>query len=146
MPADAEAVAILSAVRVGPPDPEIVALEARLRAAQLAADVAALDALLADGLLFTGPDGRLATKAEDLAAHAAGAVRIRAHVPRELCIRRVGLTVAVTALLTDLVVDVAGGPTVAGTYRYTRIWAREGAVTAAEWRVVGGHVSAVAPA
>jgi hypothetical protein len=55
---------------VGAPDPEIVELEARLRAAQLAADVVALDALIAEDLLFVGPDGRLATKSQDLEAHA----------------------------------------------------------------------------
>jgi hypothetical protein len=48
----------LDAALVGAPDPEIVELEARLRAAQLAADVAALDVLIADDLLFVGPDGR----------------------------------------------------------------------------------------
>jgi hypothetical protein len=49
----------LDAALVGAPDPEIVELEARLRAAQLAVDVAALDVLIADDLLFVGPDGRL---------------------------------------------------------------------------------------
>lgn len=132
-------VAPLQAALVGAPDPEIVALEARLRAAQLAADVDALDALLADALLFTGPDGRLGTKAEDLAAHGSGAVRVRAHEPDELRVRRVGADVAVVALRTRLVVEV-GGATVAGVYRYTRVWARE---DGGPWRVVGGHVSAV---
>jgi hypothetical protein len=77
------AFARMDAVRIGAPDPEIVALEARLRAAQLAADVAALEALIAPDLLFTGPDGQLATREEDRAAHASGAVRFQAHEPRE---------------------------------------------------------------
>ncbi|HEY6081060.1 MAG TPA: nuclear transport factor 2 family protein, partial [Polyangiaceae bacterium] len=59
----------LQQVLVGPDDPEIVALEAALRSAQLAADVATLDQLIAEELLFTGPDGKLGTKAQDLAAH-----------------------------------------------------------------------------
>jgi Domain of unknown function (DUF4440) len=59
----------LAAVLVGAPDAEIVELEARIRAAQLGADVAALDALIDEDLLFTGPDGTLGTKAQDLAAH-----------------------------------------------------------------------------
>jgi hypothetical protein len=131
-------VALLAGVLVGEPDPEIVACEARIRAAQLDADVAALDALIADALLFTGPDGALGTKAEDLAAHGSGAVRFRAHEPEELRVRRVGADVAVSALRARLAVEV-GGTTVAGTYRYTRVWAREGGA----WRVVGGHVSPV---
>ena len=129
----------MTAALVGAPDPEIVVLEARLRDAQLGADVRALDALIADALLFTGPDGLLGTKAQDLAAHASGAVRFRAHEPEELRVRRVGPAVAVTALRARLAVEV-GGTLVGGTYRYTRVWARE---RGAPWRVVAGHVSAV---
>jgi len=129
----------LSAVLVGPADSEIVALEARLREAQLAADVPALDALIAEDLLFAGPDGRLATKRQDLAAHASGMIRFRAHVPEELRVRRVGSNVAVASLCARLEVEVSGAVS-RGTYRYTRVWARE---SNTPWRVVGGHVSPV---
>ena len=132
-------VTMMAAVLVGTADPEIVGLEARLRAAQLQADVAALDALLAETLLFTGPDGTLGTKQQDLAAHGSGAVRFREHVPEELRVRRVGPDVAVAALRARLAVSV-GGTLVRGTYRYTRVWAREDGES---WRVVGGHVSAI---
>jgi hypothetical protein len=87
----------MNAVLIGEPDAEIVALESDLRAAQLAADANALDRLIADELLFTGPDGSVGTKEQDLAAHRSGAVRFRAHEPEELRIRRVGADVAVTA-------------------------------------------------
>lgn len=129
----------MAAALVGAADPEIVALEARLRVAQLDADVATLDALIADELLFTGPDGQLASKAQDLAAHRSGAVRFVSHEPEELRIRRVNADVAVTALRARLAVEVAGTLT-PGTYRYTRVWAREGG---GSWRVIGGHVSEV---
>ena len=131
---------LLAAVVIGAPDPEIVELEARIRAAQLRADVSALDALLAEDLLFTGPDGTVGTKAQDLAAHASGTVRFRDHVPLELRVRRIGSAVAVTSLRAQLAVEVAGTLT-SGEYRYTRVWARE---ASRDWRVVGGHVSAVA--
>jgi ketosteroid isomerase-like protein len=132
-------VARMAAVLIGDPEPEFVALEARLRRAQLDADVDTLDALISERLLFTGPDGEIATKAQDLAAHGAGTVRFRAHEPRELRVRRVGTDVAVTALRARLEVEVAG-ELVTGDVRYTRVWARgdDGA-----WRVVGGHVSLV---
>ena len=129
----------LSAVVVGSADPAIVALEAALRSAQLNADVGVLDALIAEELLFTGPDGQLATKAQDLAAHRSGTVRFREHEPEELRVRRVGDDVAVTALRARLAVEV-NGMIVRGTYRYTRVWARE---PGGAWRVVGGHVSAL---
>lgn len=134
-------VVAMQAALVGTADPEIVACEARLRAAQLGADVAALDLLIADTLLFTGPDGRLGSKAGDLEAHGSGAIRFRAHEPEELRVRRFGADVAVTALRARLAVEV-GGALVRGTYRYTRVWARE---DGGPWRVVGGHVSEVPP-
>lgn len=130
---------VMEVVLIGTPDREIVSLEARLRAAQLSADVHGLDALIADALLFTGPDGRLASKAQDLAAYSSGVVRFRTHEPLELRVRRVGSDVAVTALRARLAVEV-NGVLVAGIYRYTRVWARE---TPDQWRVVGGHVSEV---
>ena len=125
-------------ILVGEDDPEIVELEAGMRTAQLEADVETLERLIADELLFTGPDGQLGTKAQDLAAHRSGAVRIREHQPTELRIRRIGSDVAIVGLRTRLAVEV-NGQMVRGTFRYTRIWARE----LGTWRVAGGHVSAV---
>jgi ketosteroid isomerase-like protein len=130
---------IMQAAVRGTDNPEIVALEAQIRAAQLTADVGALDRLIAEDLLFTGPDGQLGTKAQDLAAHGSGTVRFRAHEPEELRVRRVGSNVAVVALRARLAVEVAG-TLVRGTYRYTRVWARE---DGGSWRVIGGHVSEV---
>jgi uncharacterized protein (TIGR02246 family) len=120
-------------------DPEIEALEAELRAAQLGADVAALDRLIADDLLFTGPDGALATKADDLAAYRDGVMRVASHEPEALHVRRVGADVAVVALRARMTGSYAGQP-FAGTARYTRVWAREGG----RWQIVAGQVS-VAP-
>jgi ketosteroid isomerase-like protein len=133
-------VARMASALVGTPDNEMITLEARLRAAQLNADIVALDALISDDLLFTGPDGQIGTKAQDLAAHQSGLVRFREHEPEELRVRRVGTDVAVAALKARLAVEVAGA-LIRGTHRYTRVWARENG----QWRVVGGHVSAVSP-
>jgi Domain of unknown function (DUF4440) len=44
------------------------AAERRLQGAQAASDVPALAELLDDALLFTGPDGKLYTKEDDLGA------------------------------------------------------------------------------
>ena len=129
----------MTRVLIGEADPEIVAVEGELRRAQLDGDVGTLDRLLAESLLFTGPDGQLSTKAQDLAAHASGHVRFRRYAPVELRIRRVGHDVAITALDAELAVEVAG-TAVQGRFRYTRVWARERDLT---WRVVGGHVAVV---
>jgi len=130
----------LASVMRGPPDHEIVEHETRLRDAQLSGDAAALDSLLGDDLLFTGPDGRLATKAEDLEAHRSGAVRFQSHQPEELRIRRLNDSIALVALRAQLAVAI-GDSIVRGTFRYTRIWQRD---VYGAWRVVGGHVSEVA--
>jgi ketosteroid isomerase-like protein len=125
------AAGIMQSVIVGTADPDIIACEVRIRAAQLGADVNALDELIGEPLLFTGPDGQLGTKAQDLDAYRSGIVRFR--------IRRIGTDVAVSALRVRLTVEVRG-TLVHGTYRYTRVWARE---DGGPWRVVAGHVSAV---
>lgn len=131
--------AVMQRVLIGPPDPEIVNAEEQLRGAQLTGEVTVLARLISEDLLFTGPDGRLGTKAQDLAAYESGAVRFRSHEPEELRIRRVGADIAMTALRARLTVEVRG-QIVHGMYRYTRVWAREGE---GQWRVVGGHVSEV---
>lgn len=130
---------VLTRVLIGQADPEIVAVEGELRGAQLDSDVGTLDRLLSENLLFTGPNGQLSTKAQDLAAHASGLIRFRDYTPVELRIRRVGADVAITALCAELAVEVAGAA-IHGLFRYTRIWARERELT---WRVVGGHVAVV---
>ena len=114
-------------------------LEAQLRAAQLKSDVHALDRLIDDTLLFTGPDGSLATKADDLALHRSGAVRFTTHEPSDLQWLSVTDDVAVVALRTRLAGSIHG-QTFSGDYRYTRVWARRGN----SWRIVAGHVSEVA--
>ena len=115
-------------------------LEGELRRAQLASDVEALDRLIDEDLLFTGPTGQLATKAEDLSAHGTGLVKFRSHEPEEIRVRRIGADVAVVALRTRLVVEVQD-VTHSGTFRYTRIWHRRDG----RWRIVAGHVSEVPP-
>ena len=126
-------------VVVGEQDDEIVALECDIRAAQLAGDVPALRRLISDNLLFTGPGGEVGSKTDDLRAHESGMVRFLQHEPEDLRIRRVGENLAITALRARLSVGV-GGNAVHGTYRYTRVWARE---NGHDWQVVGGHVSEI---
>ena len=120
-------------------DERIAALEGELRAAQLASDVSALDRLISSDLLFTGPDVRLASKDDDLAAHRGGVIRMLAQEPQDMRMRRVGDGVVVVALLTRIAGEYAGQP-FDGSVRYTRVWARE---RDGEWRIVAGHVAPV---
>ncbi|TCK21495.1 nuclear transport factor 2 family protein [Pseudonocardia endophytica] len=114
------------------------AAERRLQAAQLASDVAALDALIDDDALFTGPDGALLSKQDDLAAHRGGHQVLRRVDEHELRLAVTGTT-GVTWFLGE-VEGVAGGVPFAALVRYTRAWAHD-AVDG--WRVVAAHASAV---
>jgi ketosteroid isomerase-like protein len=115
----------------------LLACEAALRRAQLAGDVAALDRLLDETLMFTGPDGAVYGKADDLDAHRQGWIRISRLEPSEERIQRFG-SIAVMSVRMEMV-GTFKGAAFAGPFRYTRVW-REGSHG---WRVVAGHVGPV---
>ena len=129
-------------VKIQPMNPEIEneirACEARLYSAMLASDVAELDALIADDLLFAGPTGELATKAMDLELHRTGGTQFHEFTPKELEIRVWSEQFA----LASAKIFLSGtyvGQAFAGDYRYTRIW-RKGPHG---WQVVGGSITAM---
>ena len=119
------------------PDDPILDAEARLRAAMLAGDVAALDALLDDGLMFAGLDGHLVGKRADLDAHRSGRLRITQMDAAERHVVRCGDTAVVSVRM-----ETAGtfdGVPFGGALRYTRVWCRRGD----GWRVVAGQMGPV---
>lgn len=118
-------------------DHPVLPFEAALVEAQLKGDVAALDRLLDDELYFTGLGGGAFSKADDLAAHRAGQLRITKMRPLDRHITSLG-PVAVVSVLMDAEAVVAGVANVA-TLRYTRIWHQR----PDGWKVVAGHMSAV---
>lgn len=105
----------------------------------LASDVAELDGLIADDLLFAGPTGELATKAMDLELHRTGGTRFSELVPQELEIRVWSDRCALAAARIFLSGTYLGN-SFAGDYRYIRIWRR----TDQGWQVAGGSVIAIA--
>lgn len=117
---------------------EIASVENELRRAMLAGDFATLDRLISDRLLFAGPTGELATKAQDVAAHRDRLVRFLRHEPDQVEMRRVNTDCFVVSQRTYLEVAV-GGSLHRGFYRYTRVWVRENNA----WRILAGQVSIV---
>lgn len=115
----------------------IRAVEERLWKAQLAADVEALDDLIADDLLFTGLSGSMETKAGDLQQHRSGALKITKLEPLDFHVRPIPGG-AITSVKMDAAAVVGGKPTSA-ILRYTRVWIAEGD----RWRIAGGHMSVV---
>jgi Domain of unknown function (DUF4440) len=112
--------------------------ERALQAAQLASDVAALDRLIDDRLVFTGPDGQLYTKADDLRLHGTGEQKMTRVDEEDLTVLVVGNT-GVTCFL-GTVAGVLSGSEFTARVRYTRTWAHD---DAHGWRLIAGHVSAI---
>jgi hypothetical protein len=116
---------------------EIVARESALLRAMTTNDVALLDDLLHDDLLFNGPDGQTGTKAQDLANYRSGGIQLRRAEASDRLVSAIGddVVVAVTVALEGSYLGVR----VDGRYRYLRVWKR----CAGAWRVIGGSVVAL---
>jgi len=116
---------------------EIEPYEAALRAAMLANDVDALDALLDDDLIFTIPSGQIISKHDDLSAHRAKLLRLQVLDRQETLANAIG-----DMILTTTKAALAGhfdGIAFNGTFAYMRLWRRSGSI----WRVVAGHASQI---
>lgn len=118
-------------------DDEILACEAQLREAQLTGDIAALDRLLDDILLFTNLDGALASKNDDLSLHRSGRMRIVRMDPSDRRLFHLGETSVVSVRMNAEA--IMNGAPVSATLRYTRVWQKR----TDGWRLVAGHMSAV---
>ena len=113
----------------------LLTAERRLQAAQLAADAGALDELLDDRLVFTGPGGALYTKADDLELQRSGRQRLTQVTEEDLQAVVDGPT-GVTFFLGTLS-GVFQGEQFTARLRYTRTWIH----TPTGWRLLAAHVS-----
>ena len=118
---------------------ELREAERRLQAAQLAGDIAALDQLLDDRVIFTfGPDGKCYTKQDDLQLHRSRQQVLTKVMEEDLTVLVEGRT-GVTWFLGVLEGTFAGTP-FAARLRYTRTWIYD---HDHGWRVVAAHASSV---
>jgi hypothetical protein len=101
-------------------DEMVITAENELLAAQRNHDIAVLDKLLHDGLLFLAPNGEVYTKQMDLDAHRSGTMVIEKLEP---CTRTIQLhdSIAVVILEVDTKGAIAEQP-VEGIFRYIRVW------------------------
>lgn len=106
--------------------------EQTLYQAQLASDVATLDTLLADELLFIGPDGNLYTKAMDLETHRSGQLRLTTLIAHEPVIH-VLPQLAIVSVIVDLQ-GISAEQSISGRFRYMRVWAQQ----CDTWRIIAG--------
>lgn len=116
----------------------IVAHEQALLEAIRQQDLTQLDVLLHEDLLFTLPTGQTITKADDLATYRAGHLvveRLRAS-HQQIHVLGSAAVVAVTMELEG----TYRGQSLAGTYRYMRVWQQ----TQDTWQVIAGSCVALA--
>jgi ketosteroid isomerase-like protein len=121
-----------------PSQTQILEAEERLRQAMVQNDVSVLDELIAPDLLFTGINGQLAIKDDDLAAHQVRLLRLTTIEPLQQTIQ-LHPGFAVVSALMHLVGTYEGTP-IDQHLRYTRVWvlAQDGSV-----QITAGHMSEV---
>ena len=111
--------------------------EEALRSAMLANDVETLTELLDDELVFTGPDGQVLSKADDLIVHRDRLLRLEKLNLYGGQIHRIGEIIVVTTKAT--LAGHFGSTPFDGEFAYTRLWRQSGAT----WRIVAGHASKI---
>lgn len=116
---------------------QIQQAEQQLIKAQLVSDANVLAELLADDLIYTGPDGQLYYKADDLEAHRSGTMRLTHSFPHEPIIKLLP-QVAIVSVVVDLR-GFIGEQSIDGSYRYTRVWANQND----NWQVIAAHCTQV---
>lgn len=117
---------------------EILAAEDALSQAMLDSNVAQLDRLLADELIFTNHLGQCLGKQDDLQAHRSGLLHIDRIETQE---RQVKLLQGDAMVFAKVAIfgTYAGEPA-NGTFRFTRVWQRK---DNHDWQVVAAHSSLV---
>ncbi|MGK5048875.1 nuclear transport factor 2 family protein [Janthinobacterium sp. GB4P2] len=118
---------------------QVLDAEERLRLAMMASDVAVLNVLLADDLLFTNHLGHLLSKHADLAAHEQRLLTITDLRASERHVRINGnvAVVSVRMQLTGSYHDVETH----GDFRFTRVWTQD---AAGALQVIAAHSGVVA--
>lgn len=117
---------------------QIIQLEEKLRQAMLASDVAKLDELLASDLVFITHTGGVISKADDLATHGSGLLKISNIDFSERHIRHEG-AIAVVSVLAALKGSY-DQQSFAGNFRYMRVWRLKDS----QWQIFMGQATQVA--
>lgn len=118
---------------------KIIQKEEELRLAMLANDVTKLDLLIDESLVFICPDGSLATKEMDLAAHRSKLQNMSEITPSEQIIVLYDNLATVTVRMS--VKGSFNAIEISGDYRYLRVWKKFGE----DYRIVSGSVSKILP-
>jgi ketosteroid isomerase-like protein len=112
----------------------IESLEDKLQQAMLTSDVAILDELIADDLVFTMHTGVMIDKQTDLEAHQQGIVRFQKVEISDRQIQSYGDCVVVT--LQAELAGITQEQPFSGSFRFTRVWLQRND----RWQILAGHV------
>ena len=115
-------------------------LEEKLRHAMLTSDVAVLDELIADDLVWTMHTGFVGNKQYDLDAHRSGMFRFTKLDISDRRIHRYGSDCVIVTLQAEIA-GTLSNQAFSETYRFTRVWVQR----QNRWQIVAGHVSQMVP-
>lgn len=116
----------------------IQSLENRLLEAMKTSNVAELDALLADNVIFTNHNGHIVSKEDDLNAHRSGELEIFSLETSAQIIEVLDANTAIVSVVKDMSLSFAGHASI-GIFRFTRVWHNKGN----NWQIVSAHSSQV---
>ncbi len=130
-------VAILAQQKSGSAEQELLKLEQDWTNANVKADVAFLEQILAEDWVFTDPEGVVWTKAQSLAVLKSGEDKIASMVPDDMKARVYGDAAVVTGRNTTK--ETLKGKDISGLYRWTDTWIKK----AGRWQCVATHASMI---
>ncbi|MBA5763098.1 nuclear transport factor 2 family protein [Vibrio sp. 404] len=102
---------------------EVINAEHRLKASMIGSDIAALDSLLADNLVFINHFGHRVSKQDDLALHQSGLLSISSIELSDLQIEPHGNSVLV--YVNADIVGTYNGADASGRFVFSRVWLKE---------------------
>ncbi|TVZ41568.1 uncharacterized protein DUF4440 [Alteromonadaceae bacterium 2753L.S.0a.02] len=114
---------------------EILDSEERLRVAMLGSDIAVLNELISDDLLFTSHLGALVSKKEDIDIHQSGNLKF-ASIDLSNTIVKLYENFAVVSVQAEIKATFLGQAS-NGRFMFTRIWSKQSGAL----KIVAGHVS-----
>ncbi|MBD2070538.1 nuclear transport factor 2 family protein [Leptolyngbya sp. FACHB-671] len=115
-------------------------LEEKLQQAMLTSNVAVLDELIADNLVWTMHTGFVSNKQSDLDAYRSGVFRFTKLEISDRQFHPYSSDCVVVTLKAEID-GVLNGQAFSETYRFTRVWMQR----QNRWQIIAGHVSQIIP-
>ena len=129
------AVAILAQQKSASVQQELIKLENEWAKSVVKLDLAFMERILADDYTWTDPEGKIHTKAEEIASIKSGQGVVTSCVSDDVKVRVYGDAAVVTGITTQK--GMVEGKEVSGQFRWTDTWVK----IAGRWQCVADHVS-----